>query len=77
MHYRIAMTALPFIPSHHRQTPENIPYTLNKNPSSTTGQLLVEKVAPTPKQLLARRLYLLVDWLYTTELIIISSQCPS
>lgn len=46
------------------KTPENILYTPTKTLSSATGQLVVGRVAPTPKHPLARRLCLLVDWLH-------------
>ena len=57
----------------------------NKNASSATRQLPVQKVAPTPKHLLAHRLCLLVDWLHpprdspfsSSILITISSQVSS
>lgn len=49
----------------------------NKNPSSATGQLLVGKVAPTPKHQLARRLCLLVDWLHPPLNSLSSQSVPS
>ena len=67
----------PAIPSHHHQTPENIPYTLTKT------HLLPRD--NNSKYLLARRLCLLVDWLHpprnslfsSSILITISSQVSS